>query len=496
MKALKYLSIAAFLLLVGLFYYDNSAYISKSFQRFVDGFFTLLLILIWAGGIGGAVILGLVVYDRVQKWRNERNRQRDGSYALQTKKEKDGTVHVLNPAHMMGSTSTYIPGKGWIEAEPAGGFTAEQRLIVRVEAQRTAHLQAIAPGDEVLKLAPMLGKAAAAGSEKILKALGGGGGGKDDPYGTQKALTGSVGDDADMDEAFVVMTGPEAVMQATPNDFILGQAENGMLCRVDLHNSQHMGIMGAPGCGKTVSTAYSAGLSVFNFGGKLVILDGKGGIDWKPWSRVAEHHTMTGDTLADQMHYIHQEYERRMAMVAKYGVQHMSLLEHPEFPPIYVIVEEYGANASDMNKKDATFCDGIIDQMTKKGRVTDIHFIIIDQEPKVWSPMLMMATKAKILYKVGPNQGNSVGDYHAQNLPDVGVFRYRQVQYNAWLMETEAEAMLKQVPTNPWPSLMPDVTDWKQPFYPGNAGGPPIVMKPAQIGQVSGQVSGQFGYPP
>ena len=49
--------------------------------------------------------------------------------------------------------------------------------------------------------------------------------------------------------------------------------------------------------------------------------------------------------------------------------------------------------------------------------------------------------------------------------------------------------MLKQVPTNPWPSLMPDVTDWKQPLYPGNAGGPPIVMKPAQIGQ-GGQVGG------
>lgn len=491
MRTIKYLSIAAILLLVGLFYYDNSDYISRSFQRFVDGFFSFLIVLVWAAGIGGAVILGLVVYERFQKWRNERNRQRDGSLPMQSRKGKDGRVHVLVPSHMIGATATFDEVQGWIEPEPAGGYTSEQRLIVRVEAQRTAHLQAIAPGDEVLKLAPMLGKAAASGSEKILKALGG----KNDAQTAQKALTGPVGEDADMYEPYIAMTGVQAVMQATPNNFIYGQAQNGALCKVDMHSSVNVGIVGAPGCGKTASSGYQTGLNVLNFGGRLIVLDGKGGIDWKMFARVAEHHMMDGGTLADQMHYIHQEYERRMAMVARYKVQHMSELQHPEFPPIYVIVEEYGINAADMGKKDSTFCDGIINEMTKKGRVTDIHFIVIDQNPKeTWSQMLLMATKAKLVYQMGPNQGNTVGEWHAQNLPDKGAFFHRKVQYDAWFMAPELEGMLKQVPTNPWPALMPDVTDWKQPFYPGNAGGPPIVMRPAQIGQegqMSGHVSGQ-----
>ncbi len=135
------------------------------------------------------------------------------------------------------------------------------------------------------------------------------------------------------------MTGVEALRQATPSNFILGQAQNGALCKVDLHNSQHMGIVGAPGCGKTVSTAYSSAFNVFNFGGRLLVLDGKDGIDWKPWARVAEHHMMTPGTLADQMHHVHQEYVRRIAMVARYNVQHLSKLEHPDFPPLYVFTK-------------------------------------------------------------------------------------------------------------------------------------------------------------
>jgi hypothetical protein len=471
--------------LVALAYYDNRGYISFALQTTVQTFIFFIQALLVIAIVVALAVLFYVLWERRQKVLNEIARQRDGSHALRIKKDRDGREHVLNPGHMVSSSAIFVPGVGWKEIEPEGGYT-EQFLMVRMEAQRTAHLQAMIPGDEVLKEQPMAGRGM--GSDKALKALNG-----KAPSDQQKALPASSTNTADVYEPYIAMTGVEALRQATPSNFILGQAQNGALCKVDLHNAQHMGIVGAPGCGKTVSTAYSAGFSVFNFGGRLIVLDGKDGIDWKMWARVAEHHMMDSGVLADQMHYVHQEYVRRMAMVARYNVQHLSKLEHPDFPSLYVIVEEYGANASGMNKKDAAFCDGIINEMTQKGRVTDIHLVIIDQDPRYWSPLLLMCTKAKILYKVGPNQGNVVGDYHAQELPDTGVFRYQKVEYNAWLMEGERDKLLERIPTNPWPPLMPDVTDWKQPLFPGNAPNPPIaVQKP---GQTTGQMSRQLSAP-
>ena len=57
------------------------------------------------------------------------------------------------------------------EVVSTGGFTQDRIAAVRIEAQRTAHLQGMIPGDAVLKEQPMAGRGS--GADKILKALNG-----------------------------------------------------------------------------------------------------------------------------------------------------------------------------------------------------------------------------------------------------------------------------------------------------------------------------------
>jgi hypothetical protein len=237
----------------------------------------------------------------------------------------------------------------------------------------------------------------------------------------------------------------DAMKESTVDKFILGQADNGKTCDLSLRTAVHVGIIGASGCGKTASTGFQLALTALSRGYRVIILDGKCGMDWTPFDTVAERHDTDRHSFLPQMEAVHQEYEQRLDIAKRYQVRHISELRTADYPPVLVIVEEYGDLARLTPRAQMTRIEGMLDSLGAKGRAADVHFCLIDQYPEMWSQTVMGATKAKILYQMGPGQGAKVGDYYVQDLPDYGKFRYRQVPYNAWHVAPELPTYINVV---------------------------------------------------
>ena len=59
---------------------------------------------------------------------------------------------------------------------------------------------------------------------------------------------------------------------------------------------------------------------------------------------------------------------------------------------------------------------------------------------------MVAAAKCMVAFQLGPNQGNKISAYEAQNLPDTGVFLLRGVRYNTWPMHGKVARLLADVP--------------------------------------------------
>jgi hypothetical protein len=255
-----------------------------------------------------------------------------------------------------------------------------------------------------------------------------------------------------------ILTLSDALNRSTVEQLILGQADNGKICTVNLRSSVHIGIYGASGCGKTESTGFQLVLAAIKSGYQTVILDGKGGMDWSSFQAVAEWHETDAHVFHYQMAAIYAEYERRMTIARTSQVPHVKELRRPDLQPLLVVIEEIGAVFSRMRlrKMSAELSEigDWIDVIATNGRAADVHLALITQHPKELGDQVLMSTKAKIIYKFGPGQGNSVGDWHAERLPDTGRFRYNLEEYNPWWVKPKVEKLLTVLPPHRFPLLI------------------------------------------
>ena len=255
-----------------------------------------------------------------------------------------------------------------------------------------------------------------------------------------------------------ILTLSDALNRSTIEQLILGQADDGRLCVVNLRSSVHIGIYGASGCGKTESTGFQLVLAAIKSGYQTVILDGKGGMDWSNFRAVAEWHETDAHVFQMQMAAIYDEYERRMGVARSSQVSHIKELRRSDLQPLLVVIEEIGAVFNEMRRRKLfAALDQIgdwIDLIATNGRAADVHLALITQHPRELGDQVLMATKAKILYKFGPGQGNSVGDWHAERLPDNGRFRYNLEEYNPWWVKPKVEQLLTVLPPHRFPLLI------------------------------------------
>ena len=290
----------------------------------------------------------------------------------------------------------------------------------------------------------------------------------------------------------VMLSLSDALNRSTTEQLILGQADNGSVCAINLRSSVHIGIYGASGCGKTESTGFQLALAAIKTGYQTVILDGKGGMDWSSFRPVTEWHETDAHVFHWQMSAVYAEYERRMTMARGNQVSHVKELRRPDLPPLLVIIEEIGAVFNQMRLRKMTGelneIGDRIDIIATNGRAADMHMALITQHPKELGNQVLMATKAKIIYKFGPGQGNSVGDWHAERLPDTGRFRYNRDEYNPWWVKPKLDQLVSVLPPHRFPLLIKDSSQGSQGSQrgvstSGHTHTPPTVNVPANIPQ-------------
>lgn len=437
----------AFLIILLLLLYAYDPAFIQAALVFLGAWFMMLLYVILVAIVGGLLVLAWLVYRKQQL---ASTRPVDGAYPLQRFKTRDGRTMVVNANHMVSAAAIVDPRTGaYTEVEHPAGWEVQSGIRGLVE--RTNMMRAIYPGDQ----ARMNANGAMSAMPRV--------GALDRPARPAAPPPRIVGAPAlppPVDQrpaAAPPIALPDAIRQSTPDKWIIGQSpETGELATLNLRQSVHAGIIGATGTGKTASLGYLMAAHAVRSGYHVVILDPKGGADWRPWQAVAEWHESDRTTFGDQVRAVEAEHERRAIAVRRAETPNVMALPTPP-RPILVVIEEYGDLISQMRQakaSDAAKVDDMLDRLLRLSRMTDIHLLMIDQYPEHWSNQVLAGTKAKAVFQLGPNQGAKVQEYQANQLPDVGRYLLKGKQYDAWHAAPNLGSLLRSLPARTGPDVV------------------------------------------
>lgn len=259
-------------------------------------------------------------------------------------------------------------------------------------------------------------------------------------------------DDGDPVAIEPILTLKQAVAQSTPEAWIIGQnQETGKLAYFKPNEAIHLAILGATGTGKTESTGMLIVGYALRNGYRTIILDGKGGADWRKFERWCEYVDTDSSNFVDALRPIQSEYERRCEL--------LRFENAPVMQPMLVLIEEYGDINDTMATKARAAATLILDTLIRKARNTGIHLCFIDQYPEKWDRQLLNNTKNKVVYWL--NNGNIVNEYHVHKLAENGEFMLKGHKYAAWHVKPMVKAFLSDVPAMQYPplSVRPSVED-------------------------------------
>lgn len=419
----------------------NPAFIQAAVV-FLGAWFMMLLYVALVGIVGTLLLIGFLAYQRHMQ---RANLPVDGAYPLQRFRTKDGRTVVVNPSHMIGAAAVIDRRNGtYTEVDhPAGwGVVADVRQAI----ERSNTVRAMFPGDAArMNANGAMSQMPRVPNFKQLEAK---------PTPPPRIIGASPLDErplppVERPQPVASQSLTEALRQSTPDRWIVGQSpETGELATLNVRQSIHVGVIGSTGTGKTASLGFLIAAHAIRHGHHVVILDPKGGADWRPWQRVAEWHDSDSAIFADQVRAVEAEHDRRAIAVRRAEVANVMDLPAPP-RPILVVIEEYGDLIAQMrsgNRGEASKVDAMLDRLLRLSRMTDIHLLFIDQYPEHWSDQVMGGTKAKAVFQLGPNQGGKVSEYHADKLPDVGRFLLRRKQYDAWYAAPNLAAILRTLP--------------------------------------------------
>lgn len=381
------------------------------------------------GLFAGAVILFMAY----RKHAVAHRRAVDGSFPLQEFRGRGGVRILVDPNRMIASGGAYHPQVGWREFDPPAGWDRATLIAQAIQTTRTA--AAIAPGDEAVRSLPGYRPPSIPGSGRALA----------QPKAKAEE---SQPDGAPFAPLAQTMSLAEAMRAASGDRLVLGHSpETGEIAEVDLSRAIHVGIVGATGTGKTAGAGMLAVLQARAAGYHVAILDPKGGMDWRPFERIAEWQRTDARTLPGQMDRVIAEHERRLALCQRHGRPNIRGLS-AQIPPVLLVIEEIGKLRRDLRIAKQTEAlerlDAQIEELITMSRSTAIHLLIVDQYSNHWSGQLMAGTKAKLIHKIGPNQGAKFAEYKAHELADVGEFMIGRSVYQSWHTAAEAPAYLSQ----------------------------------------------------
>lgn len=260
-------------------------------------------------------------------------------------------------------------------------------------------------------------------------------------------------------EPFEMLTLKEAIEQSVGGRWIIGQSEiDGELSIVDLKAAIHVGLIGAPGVGKTSSTGLLIAFYAVRDGMQVVCLDAKGGEDWKQYDRFFDVQECDEESFPSQLGAVTKEYNRRLHLLNENKWVDYTQ-SNGEIKPMLIILEEFGELMDKMKQADSKMYDRIevaLTTLMRTSRACGIHFLIIDQTTIDWPKVVSNIIKMYIAYKLSSGAGNAVKLYYLNSLAEKGEFcttTSENNKFKSWHTGTELDT--KQIASREW-KLLPD----------------------------------------
>ena len=399
------------------------------------------------------------------RWWHNYNQQRDGSHHLRTYRVRDPVtgkrVSILINPDLMVTPALAIGGHGVRELgtlpHEVYAAHAQQRAVVSAWQART-------PGDEAISSANGstyrmggLGGSAKPTAERperqslpAPRIIGGEQSAAPSPVPPVPAEPLQLGD---------------ALRQSTPDRFVLGHnPEKNALAIWSPREHLNLGVFGVSGTGKTKSTGYQTMLLAARHGYHVVCLDPKAGVDFGPFAPYVEWQPTDAYTFADQINALYEAHEQRHRIMRQHGVGEWRMLGPSAGPEIVVVLEEFGAIREEIGnrKGGAKVLAGVdytLEMMFRLARMTGFHFVILDQAPDKLDPVVRGGCKLRIAYHVDISTAGVLKEHKATELPPVGVFVHRNVQYRSWNCDTYLPQLLQRLTPFGHQRLLPPVTE-------------------------------------
>lgn len=372
-----------------------------------------LTVLIWAGAVSATILLvggaAWLIWHLFAKSRHEQIRQRDGSWALQ-KYRTNGMEIIVDPNRMVGPTMAIIPQTGAVvQHTPAAGWTLQQQYNQAVQVTRS--IEAAAPGDRAIahKYGSMYRGARALTAGMIGKMAQGGRA----PAGWEEPPALPETEEPAPEHKISL---PQLMSTATPTNWPIGyDPATGEIASVRPGQHQHVLIVGATGKGKTKSSAFQIAAHALRSDWHVIVLDGKGGLDWRSFERHAEWHEADASTIAEQAVLLLDLYRSRQQIVRSHGVSQWSSIPAGERGPfVLLIIEELGAIMAGLRTrsvKEYGDTERMLSGIIARSRAVGLHFMAVTTSIKDWPSAFRDNSDLKIAYRLGENQGAAISLY-------------------------------------------------------------------------------------
>ena len=369
----------------------------------------------------------------------------DGMFALQTK-QAEGVTWTIDPNKTFTSAIGVADSGEIAELPVPDKVGADRQLTYNKAVQTTRSAVAVSAGGDGFKYAAT-GKFLAGAYDKAQKML--------------STTDGQNYEEVD-NEPIPVISLNEAWESSSQSKWIIGQSElDGEQCVVNIKQSVHLAIIGAPGVGKTESTGLLVASYAVADGMIVICLDGKGGSDWTNYSDFFEVQETNEHVFPSQWKSIAQEHNRRLALLRENNWKTIDDSKGA-VPHVLIILEEFGALLQNIQMSNKELHKKIVTSVTnlmKLSRSTGIHFCIIDQTLADCPNEIKGIVKLFIAYKLNGGIGNSVKLYYLDKLADNGEFcssNSPNNKFKAW--HTSTEFKLLPLDKRTW-NLLPELPE-------------------------------------
>ena len=413
MKYVGFTFVAATLLIVAWTMAAIQPMIPNMVQGAAD---TLAFVVRACTGTVALIVVAVVVWVFMRRV-DERNRQRDGAFALREYHldplpkrivkalfGRPSPKVILDANAMM--THAAMIYQGVHLAEPPAGW--DRQLAYLSDVERTRRVQAAIAGDAVLgnplvSLPRGIGGVANAATGRMLAGA----------YDKQIKPSSFV--DANPEPARLSapeLTGTDAIEQSRPTSIVMGQTDDGDLVRWNMTQTPHLRYHGmTQGSGKTnaIQTVAAGALAT---GAHVVVCDRVQFKDWGDFDGRAEFvDTSNPQQLADAAARLYNIYLGRTHMLRQAGAKNAA--QHGGIQRIVVVISEFGAQMADARAEGiGREVEYPLTQLARLAGSTGIHLVAEDQAVENW-PRPLIANMSPVIGKMPDHAGQACG-YHGR----------------------------------------------------------------------------------